>query len=374
MTDAALLIASLLMLATSDPALGAAAVPEPSAAEGRPAKMKSEAPVAHARTFHVAPNGDDRNAGTPELPMRTLQKAADVARAGDIVLVRTGIYKPGVLLRFSGERDKPIIFKNAPGERPVVDGEGRGRIELRSEQGEQKPIGWIIVEGFEVRSGWDGIKFYNAHHIVLKDNFIHDNANQGILGNGHHVRIDGNTIAHNGYKPGNEESNQEHGIYATGTDFEIIKNVIHSNRAYGIQVAGYPFKPGDRYAGREFATARRWLISHNTIAFEQNRGGIVIWQDDATDCVIEKNIFFRNAVRRGECQAIDFADAGGRHVIRNNLFYGPGRKAISGKSGGYVASDNLEDKDPQFVDADRFDFRLQKGSPAIGLGAHGAIK
>src|SRR5262249_21320401 len=163
---------------------------------------------------HVAPNGDDGNAGTTELPLRTVQKAAEVARAGDTVLVRSGIYKGRLLLRFSGEPAKPIIFKNAPGAKPVMDGEGRRRIEVQSEQGWQKRIGWMTVEGFEVRNGWDGIKFYNAHHIVLKGNFIHDSANQGILGNGHHVRIEGNVIAHNGFKPDNQKSNKEHGIYA----------------------------------------------------------------------------------------------------------------------------------------------------------------
>jgi hypothetical protein len=211
--------------------------------------------VATAGTLHVAPSGDDGNAGTTDSPIRTIQKAAELARAGDTVLVHAGVYKGLVLLRFSGEAERSITFKNAPGEKPVVDGERRGRIELQSEHGWRKPIGWVTVEGFEVRNGWDGIKFYNAHHILLKGNFIHDNDNQGILGNGHHVRIEGNMIAHNGFKPDNEKSNQEHGIYATGTDFETINNVICSNRAYGIQVAAYPFK-ADSHAGPEFASAR----------------------------------------------------------------------------------------------------------------------
>ena len=278
---------------------------------------------AHARTLHVGPGGDDANPGTPESRLRTLQKVAEVARAGDTVLVGSGVYRGHVFLRFSGEPEKPIVFRNAPGERPVVDGEGKGRIELQSEHGWRKSVGWIVVEGFEVRNGWDGIKFYNAHHIVLKSNFIHDNLNQGILGNGHHVRIEGNVIAHNGFKPENEKSNKEHGIYATGTDFEIVNNVIHSNRAYGIQVAGYPFKP-DSHAGPEFATARRWLISHNTIAFQQNRAGIVVWQPDATDCVIENNIFYRNAVRWG------------RAIARGSTSWPPAAGTLSGTTSSSV--------------------------------------
>jgi hypothetical protein len=115
--------------------------------------------AAQTRTIHVAPGGNDSNSGAPDAPMATIQRAAEVARAGDTVLVHSGLYKGLVLLRFSGETNKPIILKNAPGEKPIVDGEGRGRIELQSEQGWRKPIGWITVEGFEVKNGWDGIKF-----------------------------------------------------------------------------------------------------------------------------------------------------------------------------------------------------------------------
>jgi hypothetical protein len=131
-------------------------------------------------------------------------------------------------------------------------------------------------------------------------------------------------------------------------------------------VAGYPFKP-DSHAGPEFATARRWLIRHNTIAFQQNRAGIVIWQPDATDCIVDNNIFYRNAAKlgRGDCQGIDFVAAGGRHVIRHNLLFAPERKSIGEAPRDCTLSDNLEDRDPLFVEPDRFDFRLREGSPAM---------
>jgi hypothetical protein len=58
---------------------------------------------AQTRTFHVAPNGNDSNSGAPDAPMATIQKAAEVARQGDTVLIHSGLYKGLVLLRFSGE-------------------------------------------------------------------------------------------------------------------------------------------------------------------------------------------------------------------------------------------------------------------------------
>jgi hypothetical protein len=314
--------------------------------------------------YHVAPSGNDENPGTEASPLRTVQKACDSARAGDQIVLREGVYAESyVTLGHSGEEGKPIVLKNYSGERAIVE----GRILLQALDGWQKPIGWITVEGLEIRKGWDGVKFYNAHDIVLRGNNIHDNSNQGILGNGHKVRIEGNTIARNGLRGDTVGSNKEHGIYCIGTRLTIVNNVIYGNRAYGIQVAGYDYE-SDKHAGPEFAGARHWLISHNTIAFNQNRGAIVVWQGDATDCIIQNNILYMNAADHGEGanQGIDFISGGG-HVVRHNLFFAPGKTAIAGDGDVYSASNNLEE-DPQFVDPDRFDFHLQPGSPAIDGG------
>src|SRR5882672_7483675 len=44
------------------------------------------------RTFYVAPTGSDTAPGSSASPWRTLQKAANTVRAGDLVIVRAGTY------------------------------------------------------------------------------------------------------------------------------------------------------------------------------------------------------------------------------------------------------------------------------------------
>lgn len=70
--------------------------------------------------YHVAVNGNDANSGAREAPLRTLQRAADVARAGDTVLVRGGTYAERVVVKSSGEFGRPITFRPEPGTGDVV--------------------------------------------------------------------------------------------------------------------------------------------------------------------------------------------------------------------------------------------------------------
>jgi alpha-L-arabinofuranosidase len=44
--------------------------------------------MAHATEFHVATQGSDANPGTRRSPFRTIQHAADLAQAGDLVAKR----------------------------------------------------------------------------------------------------------------------------------------------------------------------------------------------------------------------------------------------------------------------------------------------
>ena len=139
----------------------------------------SMATAAPGGTCYVSTKGSDENPGSETKPLRTVQKAASLARAGDTILVRGGVYPEPVVLRFSGQGDKPIVLKNYPGERPVIQPGELGKqppghaLLLQAQEGYQKPIGWIVIEGLEIRYGHDGVKLYNAHDIVIRKCHIH---------------------------------------------------------------------------------------------------------------------------------------------------------------------------------------------------------
>jgi pectin methylesterase-like acyl-CoA thioesterase len=54
-------------------------------------------------SFYVATTGNDSNPGTEGAPWRTIQHAADTARAGSTVYVRGGVYAELVSINASGD-------------------------------------------------------------------------------------------------------------------------------------------------------------------------------------------------------------------------------------------------------------------------------
>lgn len=79
------------------------------------------APFTPSRTLYVAPNGSDGNSGTnPSQPLKTIQHAADMSEAGDLVSIAAGTYYEDVYVSNSGTAAAPIVFRGSPG--AIVDG------------------------------------------------------------------------------------------------------------------------------------------------------------------------------------------------------------------------------------------------------------
>ncbi len=76
-----------------------------------------------AAEFHVATNGNDANPGTHAAPLRTIQRAADLAQPGDVITVHAGTYRERVNSPRGGESDaRRIVYQAAPGEKVEIKG------------------------------------------------------------------------------------------------------------------------------------------------------------------------------------------------------------------------------------------------------------
>ena len=122
--------------------------------------------------------------GTDGDAYRTIVEAADVAGAGDTVVLRQGVYHCSKSLREndvlwpkrSGEAGRPIVFKAYRGEQ-VVLGEGPPtypedqpvEISVARSAVTLKGVSYITLEGLQVRkvAGW--LFARNCHHVVLRD-------------------------------------------------------------------------------------------------------------------------------------------------------------------------------------------------------------
>ncbi|MBC7288632.1 MAG: hypothetical protein H5T86_11460, partial [Armatimonadetes bacterium] len=80
-----------------------------------------------ASTYYVDqahPSASDTNPGTETAPWKTIARAgkAGELRPGDIVVIKSGVYREWVDIKVSGEPGKPITFQAAPGARVVIKG------------------------------------------------------------------------------------------------------------------------------------------------------------------------------------------------------------------------------------------------------------
>jgi hypothetical protein len=356
--------------------------------------------TAHAETYYVATTGSNSNPGTSSQPWQTVAYAVSKMVAGDTTYVRGGVYKER-LIRFgrSGTSSAPIRLLNAPGQSPAIQCEDGGpiistgsyprptnayMILLQSQSGINKPIGWITIEGFEIRNCYNGIKFYNAHDLTIRHNWIHHGfPASAILGaGGTRVLIEGNTINHNAYVEGTKGG---YGLYANGSKYVVINNIFFDNSGYAIQLNGSSsatYNPA-KYARPEFADSVDWIIANNTFAYQMYKPAIVVWGGRCHNTRIENNIFYQNCVKclTNDAQGIHFVSSTSTGLtIRNNLAFASGAGGIRFLGSGanewvhYVQSGNIVNTDnPRFVNAPATlpaspNFALTEKSPAIDKG------
>lgn len=334
--------------------------------------VEDHCPTTPACTRWVAVGGSDDNDGSASAPLATIQPALDAATPGDVICVGEGEYSGRVTVHKSGTPDAPIVLRSAPGETArLLDG-------MLVSAGWGLSMGWVAIVDLDItqvtgepEDPGQCIFFHGAHDVVLRHNVVHDCYGGGTNGSVRDLLFDGNRFERCGL--GFVAQRDVPALALTGNDIIVHNNVFVGNNGNGIQAAGGIWDPTDPNAaeGPEYAGAARWVITNNVVAFSQNRGGVLVWQADAVDALVQNNVFFRNA-ELGPLAAgpngIDFYNSGAGHRVRNNLYSGsalPVQDTLAG--GSYVESDAFVGN-PRFVDPDGGDFRLSAESPAREAG------
>ncbi|MEU0192025.1 right-handed parallel beta-helix repeat-containing protein [Streptomyces afghaniensis] len=145
--------------------------------------------AAAGTTLVVAADGDDSGPGTLDRPLRTIQRAVDLARPGDTISVRGGTYAltDNITITGSGTASQPITLSPHQGERVVVDGEKLpaghtpvGGSIPRAERGaiHMEASHWRI-SGLEIVNGPYGVYCDGCNSNVFARLSTHDNYESG---------------------------------------------------------------------------------------------------------------------------------------------------------------------------------------------------
>jgi hypothetical protein len=271
----------------------------------------------------VSPTGRDTNPGTLAAPWKTIQKAANTAKAGDNVFVRAGIYKEKVQINVSGTATAPITFANYKSEKPVIDLTGVTPGSDLSAMIRIPSRSYVTVKGFELRNfrttdesrvpvgilvdgACKGVKLIgNKIHHIEQNNAVEGNFDANAHGIAVYgtsaTAVDGLVIDANEVSFLRLGASEAIAINGNVTNFTVSKNSVHDCNNIGIDVIGYEGTNSNRSLDR----ARNGLIVANTVynidssknpayggSFTSGGGALAaagIYVDGGTNVVIERN-------------------------------------------------------------------------------------
>ncbi len=293
-------------------------------------------------SLYVSTNGNDNNPGTELLPLKTVQRALNIASAGTTIFVKEGIYNEKITFTHSGNvNDGFITLRNYGGDTAILDGTGK--------MGEQMILienkSYLKIIGLEIQNNLNqsfgsGIWIKgNGTHIEIRNNRIHDmkattngdamaisvyGTNATPFSN---IIIDSNTIYN--CQPGHSEALTLNGNVDT---FQITHNIVHDVNNIGIDMIG-----GEGTCPDANQDAARNGICRNNIVYNahSNYGGgyaAGIYSDGGINIIIENNLVFSSdAGFEIGCENQGRISSG--IILRNNIAYNNDKRGIG--IGGY---------------------------------------
>jgi hypothetical protein len=398
------------------------------------AGMAGPARAATLVVDQAAPGAADTNPGTEEKPFKTVQRAADSARPGDTICVMAGRYEERVRVRAGGTEGKPVAFVAMPRRAASVGGFDLGASYVRVEGFEitaARPATAFqlrashceIVDNYihEMMEGVSGVtgklsadgktRDYSevAHNRIAYNKVYH--SEYGFVLGGEDWLVENNEVNRLFmYAPGNpnddcdysrffgrgciERDNYFHGttqqeiktahvdcIQTFANNGEIATDLLFEDNACFDFHQMCMVESAPHIGNMRGWTFRGNIAAPNSPTMRGGWGPDIIQTLDVTieNCTISTVNWSAIGLRGRE-------STGG--LIRNNILCDAERALIDGdedfsaanpvveynltfKTAPLAGGTNLNGKDPLFVDSQKRDFRLRKGSPAIAAGKGG---
>jgi parallel beta-helix repeat protein len=347
----------------------------------------------NAATYYVRTDGNNNCNGlynqagsSGNCAWKTLQQAADVVVAGDVVNVIAGTYQ-GFMIQAQGTSSNPILFKAVGTGVNITTHNPSTNDGINIESWGSNPSDYITVDGFNIYSQPRcGIRAIGGTGIVIQNCLIHDNIADGILcGDTPNIKILNNISYHNGYTT----AQWGHGIYVSNakSDNPIVRgNIVYNNYENGIQINGDYTSGGDGYIdnplienntvygngwkGFSLISIRYGTIQNNVLYNNGSRGsagGIHIVEQGSTYYSIN-NTVVNNSIHETLVAGIRINANNTNNVVFNNIVIG-GTTIVFEGSGNYQ-SNNITGSSAGtlFIDASTRNYHLAAGSGAINSG------